>query len=602
VTPASSSQRRSLRPGRTLVTVALALPLAAGVAAAIRSAWLSDDSFIPFRYVDQWMRGNGLVFNPGERVEGYSDFFWVVLLGVARRLGADLQLTGCWLPLMFWIATLAVLFGRSLGLGLVAEGGALRLRFAVQRSGLAILPVAAWGVALHADMQAYATSGLETSFFTLCILLGLLLVTAAQPRAALAASVYAVATLVRPEGALYALVAAAWLAWPRRDTRGAMQLAAFWTALVAPFLVWRLAYYGNLLPNTFYAKSANLPYWSQGWIYTRMYFFIYPVLIVCLVAGLAWIGRRSASRQDALATRPADPRAGMRGLVGLAMLQIALTVLYVWRVGGDFMFARFFVPVTPFIYLVAEESVRARAPRFGMALLAVLVVGGTLMARGPRQHTFVACTKVHGITNEPNCYPPEVRRDLQRQAGILNRTLAGTGARIALPAGRTMIAYMGQLPYAVEGSGLTDASIAHEPLTQRGRPGHEKGPNDAWLHAHAVPFKLLYGAHRAQDLVPYERLGLEDLVLQVIYWDAPVMHALRGRSGISGVDFERYLDQYLDKPPVQSPEHWLDDYMRIQRFYFRHNTDPARLQRLQALVRAAGVPEASLRAAENAPF
>src|SRR5689334_4947 len=49
-----------------------------------------DDAFIDFRYIDNALfLGRGLVFNPGEYVEGFSSPAWVLLLLALRRLGFD---------------------------------------------------------------------------------------------------------------------------------------------------------------------------------------------------------------------------------------------------------------------------------------------------------------------------------------------------------------------------------------------------------------------------------------------------------------------------------------------------------------------------------
>ncbi|MCY3959730.1 MAG: hypothetical protein OXG65_15775, partial [Chloroflexi bacterium] len=42
--------------------------------------FISDDAFISFRYVRNLLEGHGLVFNPGEYVEGYTNFLWVLEL------------------------------------------------------------------------------------------------------------------------------------------------------------------------------------------------------------------------------------------------------------------------------------------------------------------------------------------------------------------------------------------------------------------------------------------------------------------------------------------------------------------------------------------
>ena len=62
-----------------------ALVLAAGLTHVLSLRFFYDDAFITFRYAANLAHGHGLVFNPGERVEGYSNFLWTVLLGI-----------GCW--------------------------------------------------------------------------------------------------------------------------------------------------------------------------------------------------------------------------------------------------------------------------------------------------------------------------------------------------------------------------------------------------------------------------------------------------------------------------------------------------------------------------
>src|SRR5262245_60765306 len=65
----------------------------------LRLYWfLTDDAFISFRYARNFSDGYGLVFNPGfERVEGYSNFLWVLILAAGNRLGWPPQLAANWL-------------------------------------------------------------------------------------------------------------------------------------------------------------------------------------------------------------------------------------------------------------------------------------------------------------------------------------------------------------------------------------------------------------------------------------------------------------------------------------------------------------------------
>ena len=69
------------------------LPLIA-MALAQLGLWahVSDDAYISFRYVARWVGGEGLTFNPGERVEGFSNPLWVGVLALAKLLSPDVEI------------------------------------------------------------------------------------------------------------------------------------------------------------------------------------------------------------------------------------------------------------------------------------------------------------------------------------------------------------------------------------------------------------------------------------------------------------------------------------------------------------------------------
>ena len=87
----------------------------------------ADDSYISFRYVDNWVRGHGLVFNPGERVMGYSNFLWIVLLYPFALVGVPADVAARLLGVLFAWGTLArvYLYARTELLGRVAAVAAV---------------------------------------------------------------------------------------------------------------------------------------------------------------------------------------------------------------------------------------------------------------------------------------------------------------------------------------------------------------------------------------------------------------------------------------------------------------------------------------------
>ena len=60
-----------------------------GLYGAIAKSWTGDDAFISFRYAQNLVEGKGLVYNAGEKVEGYSNFLWTMLVALGMELKLD---------------------------------------------------------------------------------------------------------------------------------------------------------------------------------------------------------------------------------------------------------------------------------------------------------------------------------------------------------------------------------------------------------------------------------------------------------------------------------------------------------------------------------
>ncbi|RME21481.1 MAG: hypothetical protein D6798_18055, partial [Deltaproteobacteria bacterium] len=71
--------------------------------------WTLDDAYITFRYADNLVAGHGIVFNPGERVEGYTNFLWLLLLAVGRSLGLAPELFSKVLGALLDVASLTMI-------------------------------------------------------------------------------------------------------------------------------------------------------------------------------------------------------------------------------------------------------------------------------------------------------------------------------------------------------------------------------------------------------------------------------------------------------------------------------------------------------------
>ena len=295
--------------------------------------FLLDDAFISFRYARNLLEGNGLVWNPGERVEGYSNFLWVLeLAAIWAATGVPPEDAVWWLSAAFTIATLGAMAWWVWRLPGLPNRGLV------------------WWMALgllctNATFAKWTSGGgLETRQFTFFVVLAVVALTAhrGSRRGLLAASLsLALASLTRPEGPLVAACCFAWWAaqevasgseernggirgWTlgllrRIDWRGAMALALPFLLIVGAHFLWRYSYYDEWLPNTYYAKYVR-PWWDIGLQYlaaagleTGLY------LLLPLGAGAAWA--RWRERRDLAYALP--------------LLIIALHATYLARIGGD---------------------------------------------------------------------------------------------------------------------------------------------------------------------------------------------------------------------------------------------------------------------------
>ena len=267
------------------------------------------------------------------------------------------------------------------------------------------------------------------------------------------------------------------------------------------------------------------------------------------------------------------------------------------------MFARFFIPITPFLFLVLEDVSGVFLSRLGSrrrytaaAVAALACVALTLYARQPRAQTFVGRTPVDGVVDESNVYTDDMVAILKRQGEVLGSFLRGTEARVGLLSGQDAVAYFGRLPYALERHGLTDTELARIPLEARGRPGHERAASLEDLLRRNIHFRLRYGF--TVGLRQHQQIRFDDLYGEIIMYDAALMAKLR-RPGIAFVEFPHFVDEYTSTIDQQNPRRLLEDYLHFQLFYFAHNDDAPRLQRLRSALQEIGVPEVSLLEADR---
>ncbi|MGA6168017.1 hypothetical protein [Amycolatopsis magusensis] len=322
---------------------------------------VAEDAFITFRYSENLADGNGPVFNAGERVEGYSNFLWMLLIAIPKALFGKGIVVGA--AVLGVVCTVACVVLSYFLVNRLVTDKALGVLAAVLTAGAS-------------GLAAYGPSGLETPLFLLLVL-GVLHALAVD-RPLIAGLLVALAGMTRPDGLLIAVLVGLYLLLravrKRTNWRPVFDYAAGLLVLALPWTIWRVVYYGHLLPNAVAAKSGGSFGWqlAQGGEYLGGFAVAslgFLVLAALAIAGLVWFRRADADSS----------------LVWLIFV-LALTYLaFITYAGGDWMPAyRLLAPVPPLLGvasvaaygLLDTERLRTRIAGLRLMPLAAAAICG----------------------------------------------------------------------------------------------------------------------------------------------------------------------------------------------------------------------------------
>ncbi|MBW2398489.1 MAG: hypothetical protein JRG80_04375 [Deltaproteobacteria bacterium] len=442
------------------------LYLAIGLTLVVRYRWLMDDSFVYFRYVDNLLFMKlGLVYNAGEFVEGFSSPLHCLLLIALRVLGlswpAIVTGVGCAAFMGFW--ALLVTLNRELS---------------PRDSVILNLPLAY--LVTNYGLDSFFTSGLETPLAHLMApTLALYLL---RPQSRWLAALLALAPLARPELALAVGLAALFVWWRFREFPWSLLVASMVAS--GGWLVFRIHYYADLLPNTFYLKDGV--HFEQGWRYLLDTAGTYHVAgFAAVVVGVALFVRQRAKQSGTAESRS---HASER----IAMLVIAgVIAAYVARVGGSHV--HYWYLAFPFSLAVCASAgileaamcgrdvgrrrVLAPVTMLGVSLGVFFMVPPQLSVHpffgggGHEPVDFIDDAAWHRrhASLQPELFSARMNPEMLRGAG---RQVAARGYARILAGTWCRRQYVGIRDRWVHGFGLTDAVLAR---TEAGwlKPGHK---------------------------------------------------------------------------------------------------------------------------------
>jgi hypothetical protein len=407
-----------------------------------------DDALITLRYCRNLLEGNGLVWNVGERVEGYSNFLYLMVVAGFGALGVDLV-----------SATRIVGIGAYVGIVTVVYWytADARRKGAASRAALPVI-----SVLVSCPLIVWSIGGLEGTLCALLAVSGVALIarhlfTNERGGLAWAGALLALATMTRMDGSLFLIASVLYLLVSNGVRGGAPAVAVLVGAFLVvycPYFAWRCWYYGDLLPNTAYAKGTSID------VHTLLHGarFVLGILLRPPFIGV-WI---AVSAVAAWRGRTFSPR--LAYFVTVSVVYMAFPVL----AGGDYMPAgRFMVPAIPILALALHEALGTAD--FAHSAGRAQVLGASLLA----------CAALQA--------PDSTLNPALTESTAFLGIIVGDYAERHWPRGSVVaVDPAGALPYAarslrfIDMLGLNDRHIARAPtrhfdLPRAAMPGHRKG-------------------------------------------------------------------------------------------------------------------------------
>lgn len=371
----AARRRRALSLGERLLPWALLILFIV----LYRTAWVCDDACITMRTVDNFTRGLGLTWNNGERVQAYTHPLWMFLLSAVYYFSNDLYLTLIVVSIVVSMAAVCIAVRDVAASPAAALAGVFVLMFS------------------HAFTE-FSTSGLENPLTYLLLAVFMVVYLRRQWTPGVLFLLTLCASCIVLNRMDLALLAAPPVIWMWLSMRNAK---ATWALVLGgvPFFAWllfSLIYYGVPFPNTAYAKLgtgiAPAVLLQQAVHYYKHTLAADPITLPLIGLAVAW------------------PFWVRNGKYGALSVGIILYLVYIYRIGGDFMEQRFFAPPF-FMAVLVLMRMAGRVKMSGLVpATAVLLLAGCCAPNVPLLSgaNFGSCWESpvnrHGICNERQYY------------------------------------------------------------------------------------------------------------------------------------------------------------------------------------------------------
>lgn len=292
---------------------------------------LFDDAMISMRYAQHLADGHGLVWNRGERVEGYTNLLMVLIMAIPNALLGK---------------PLAVLSIQILGIGLVLGSATLTAAITYRLNKQPLISFFSFSAVLAYYPLAYwSLLGMETGLLTVLLLGAVYLALCYSDERRLwdalgMATLLGLAYWTRPETPLVAGIILGYCWFMVRPTlRQTLLIIGVYVSLPLLQHGFRWWYYGELFANTYTLKVAGVPLDARlenGWLFIKPYLQEHRILLLLVLASAIQLNGRRV----------------------LLMAVYVSMVVYQVVVGGDvWLYWRIMTPATPLALILAVEAI-----------------------------------------------------------------------------------------------------------------------------------------------------------------------------------------------------------------------------------------------------
>lgn len=398
----------------------------------VRWFWLDDDQMISMRYARNLARGVGLVYNPGEHVEGYTNFGWTLIMAAVHLLPLSDQL----MPVALSVVSCVVCM-------IVVVLAAQLIQKLERRWLMLTLPAMLVCLVCCSNVMFWATSGFETTLVTALHLWVVVRVLGDKGLDYKVLVPLALIPIVRGDSFNVWIGDATLICLLSANKKRALAGLAISLLPFVFHLIFRLSYYGDLLPNTYYLKVAGLDgRLARGYSYVSRFARSYWLPLI--FAGGTLLGSwREDRRTRSLLTSIVPP------------------VLYSLQVGGDsFAPYRFFGHVMPELFVWAALGGARLVSLLPARLCWVLALVGFAVPSAKEPLIQIAAIGGNGDPFDQIVVAAQLRKNAAPDSSIA-----------VIPAG--IVPYYTHL-FAIDVLGKTDRHVAHLTPVPGAYIGHGK--------------------------------------------------------------------------------------------------------------------------------